>query len=128
MPKVAIFLAIHVALFQQLIGIKSVVLYGGKIVNEVFPDLKKIIPVFTTLIPAITAAFTTNLMKKVGRKTLLQFGGIMLSFSLAMMCIGFGLKPNTESEGPNILIIFSLFVYMASFGLTLGPIVWLIIP
>lgn len=33
MPKIAIFLAIHVALFQQLTGVNSVALYGGKIVN-----------------------------------------------------------------------------------------------
>ena len=33
MPKIAIFLAIHAALFQQLTGVNSVSLYGGKIVN-----------------------------------------------------------------------------------------------
>lgn len=91
MPIIAIFLAIHVALFQQLTGVNSVALYGGKIVNEVLPDLNKIIPIFTTLLPAIAAAFTTELMKKYGRKTLLQFGGVMLIIPLSLMCIGFAL-------------------------------------
>jgi Na+/H+-dicarboxylate symporter len=95
MPKIAIFLAIHVALFQQLTGVNSVALYGGKIVNDVLPDLNKIIPIFTTLLPAIAAAFTTSLMTRFGRKTLLQCGGVMLIIPLAMMCIGFGLEPHT---------------------------------
>ena len=37
MPKIAIFLAIHIALFQQMVGINSVALYGGKIVKQVLP-------------------------------------------------------------------------------------------
>ncbi len=95
MPKIAIFLAIHVALFQQLTGVNSVALYGGKIVNDVLPDLNKIIPILTTLLPAIAAAFTTEVMKKYGRKALLQFGGLMLILPLSMMCIGFALEPHT---------------------------------
>jgi Na+/H+-dicarboxylate symporter len=95
MPKIAIFLAIHVALFQQLTGINTIALYGGKIVKEVLPDLNKIIPIFTTLLPALTAAFTTELMKKYGRKTLLQFGDVLLIFALVLMCIGFAVEPHT---------------------------------
>lgn len=128
MPKISIFLAIHVALFQQLTGVNSVALYGGKIVNDVLPKLNKIIPICTTLLPAIAAAFTTEVMKKYGRKTLLQFGGLMLIFPLSMMCIGFALEPHTENIAPKILIVVSLFMYMGAFGLTLGPIVWLMIP
>lgn len=33
MPTICIFMAIHVALYQQLTGVNSVALYGGKIVN-----------------------------------------------------------------------------------------------
>lgn len=67
-------------------------------------------------------------MTKFGRKTLLQLGGVLLIIPLTMMCIGFALEPHTESQAPKILIVISLFIYMGSFGLTLGPIVWLIIP
>lgn len=91
MPRIAIFLAIHAALFQQLTGVNSVSLYGGKIVNEVLPSLNKIIPIFITFLPAIAAVFTTSLMKKFGRKTLLQVGGGLLILPLAMICIGFGI-------------------------------------
>jgi hypothetical protein len=128
MPKIAIFLAVHVALFQQLTGVNSVALYGGKIINDVLPDLNKIIPICTTFLPTLAAVFTTELMKKYGRKTLLQFGGIMLILPLSMMCIGFAIEPQTENIAPKILIVVSLFIYMGSFGLTLGPIVWLMIP
>jgi hypothetical protein len=33
MSTICIFMAIHIALYQQLTGVNSVALYGGKIVN-----------------------------------------------------------------------------------------------
>ena len=92
MSTICIIMAIHVALYQQLTGINSVAIYGGKIVDEVLPSLNKIIPILTNLFPAIAAAFTIPLMKKYGRKTLLQVGGISLVGSLLIISIGFLVK------------------------------------
>ncbi len=128
MPRIAIFLAIHVSIFQQLTGVDSVELYGGKIFNRVLPVSNKIIPIFTTIWPVIAAAFTAEVMKRYGRKTLLRFGGLMLIFPLTMMCIGFAVEPYKDKIAPKILIVVSLFMYMGAFDITLGPIVWLIIP
>jgi hypothetical protein len=57
----------------------------------VVPNVNKIIPIFVTLLPALGAGFTTSLMTKFGRKTLLQAGGIALLLPLAMIIIGFSL-------------------------------------
>ena len=95
MPKIAIFLAIHLGLIQPFMGINPVVIYGGKILTDVSPNLNKVIPFLTNLLSAITAVFTTKLMRKYGRKTLLQLGGLMLIIALGMMCIGFGILPET---------------------------------
>lgn len=116
MPKIAIFLAIHVALFQQMVGINSVALYGGKIVKQVLPDWSKITPIFTTMLPAISSSFTTQLLKKYGRKTLLQFGGVALIFPLAAMCICFAIEPHVESEVPKYLTK-NLKLYKTNFTL-----------
>jgi hypothetical protein len=89
MCKLAVFMAINIALYQQLTGVNSVALYGGKIVDSVFPSLNKIIPIFTNMLPAIMGVFTTGIMKKYGRKTLLQIGGILVSIPLIMMSVGF---------------------------------------
>lgn len=64
-----------------------------------------------------------------GRKTILQAGTGVATLSLIMIGIGFFLK---DPEGTGllykILIIGGLVVFMANFGLSLGPIVWLYIP
>lgn len=93
MPRIAIFLAIHLGLIQPFMGINPVVIYGGKILTDVLPNLNKVIPIFTTILPAITAIFTTELMRKYGRKTLLQVGALLMIIPLTMMCIGFGILP-----------------------------------
>jgi Na+/H+-dicarboxylate symporter len=93
MPKIAIFLAIHLGLIQPFMGISPVVIYGGKILTDVLPNLNKAIPIVTTLLPAITAAFTTELMRKYGRKTLLQLGALTLIIPLTVMCLGFAILP-----------------------------------
>lgn len=59
MPKIAIILAMHLSLLQPFMGINPVVIYGGKMLTDVIPNLNKVIPIFTTILPAITAAFTT---------------------------------------------------------------------
>ena len=129
MCKLAVFLAIHIALFQQMTGVNSVALYGGKIVNDVLPNWNKIIPIFTTMLPGIGSIFASSLMIKYGRKTLLQLGGVFLVIPLIMMSVGFIAEANSnESLIPKLIIVFSLFLYMGGFGLTLGPIVWLYIP
>jgi hypothetical protein len=128
MPLIAIFLAFFLSIIQPFMGINPAVIYGSKILSDVLPNLSKIIPVFTNLLPAITAAFTTELMRKFGRKTLLQFGVLVMIIPLTMMCIGFATLPESESNVPKIMIAMSLFIYMTAFGLTVGTIVWMIIP
>jgi Na+/H+-dicarboxylate symporter len=93
MPPIAIFLAFFLSIIQPFMGINPAVIYGSKILSDVLPNLSKIIPVFTNLLPAITAAFTTELMRKFGRKTLLQFGVLAMIIPLTMMCIGFAILP-----------------------------------
>jgi hypothetical protein len=41
--------SIHLAVLQQFIGINAVVIYGGQIINGVFPDQKTLIPVILNL-------------------------------------------------------------------------------
>jgi hypothetical protein len=62
-----------------------------------------------------------------GRKTILQFGTLVGVISLFMIGIGFIIKDNADTVA-NVMIIGGLIIFMADFGLSLGPVVWLYIP
>lgn len=75
----------------------------------------------------IAAIFTSYLLTVIGRKTLLQVGSFMSCVGCGIIAAGFFL---TEvSPGLSIvLIIFGLVLFMANFGFTLGPVVWVYLP
>ena len=77
--------------------------------------------------PAITAGLATILVKKLGRKVLIQMGTLVSVICLLIMFFGFQIKEE-ELNTAAILISIGMIVFMAFFGLTLGPIVWLYIP
>ncbi len=47
--KIAVIMALHVALLQQFVGINSVVAYGGDIAYKAIPSLKSIFPILINL-------------------------------------------------------------------------------
>ena len=77
----------------------------------------------------LTTFLTGFLLIKFGRKTILQFGTLMGGVSNALLFIGF-LITNTfdNTDLGQGFILTGLFMYMAVFGVSLGPIVWLYIP
>ena len=91
------------------------------------PKQKNLIPVILNFEQVIAAFVTSYLLSKLGRKTILQIGTIAAVFSLVLISVGFMVESLPES-GQNALIIGGLVIFMANFGLSLGPIVWLYIP
>lgn len=78
---------------------------------------------------------TSYLLTKLGRKQILQGGTLVAVISLVLIGIGFIIRGGSEEppEGTattigSIMIIGGLVIFMADFGLSLGPVVWLYIP
>ena len=67
------------------------------------------------------------LLSRVGRKTILQWGTVFGAITTGIIGVGFFIHDLNKDVG-NILILFGLVVFMANFGLSLGPVVWLYIP
>jgi hypothetical protein len=66
---------------------------------------------------------------KFGRKSILQYGTFFEGIGNLLVAIGFFIQGPEPKEGAGqSLILIGLFLYMAVFGLSLGPIVWLYIP
>ncbi len=74
----------------------------------------------------MTSLLTSYLLTRLGRKQILQVGTIVSVISLVMIGIGFFTRSSEHFS--NFMIIGGLVVFMANFGLSLGPIVWLYIP
>jgi hypothetical protein len=122
-----IFIAIELSVLQQFVGINTVVANGQLIASKVLPDIANIIPVVLNLEQVLTSLATSYLLTRLGRKTILQAGTIGGVASLLFISVGFFLQSSLETFA-NILIIIGLVVFLANFGLSLGPIVWLYIP
>lgn len=88
--------------------------------------MSKVIPVILNLEAVLASVVSSMLLAKLGRKIILQTGTLMSSISIAMVATGFLVKPLQNTAG-NGLIIAGLIIFMANFGLSLGPVVWLYI-
>lgn len=67
------------------------------------------------------------LLSRIGRKTILQFGTAVGAVSNGIIATGFFIHDSNTTLG-NVLILTGLVIYMANFGVSLGPVVWLYIP
>ena len=52
----------------------------------------------------------------------------MAAISNALLFLGFLLDKQFNSDAGQLFILLGLFLYMAVFGVSLGPVVWLYIP
>lgn len=70
---------------------------------------------------------TGYLLSRLGRRTILLYGTLFEGVACALISIGFFIK-DSNSGASEVMILIGLFFYMAVFGLSLGPVVWLYIP
>lgn len=117
----------HLALLQQFVGINAVVGYGGDIVGEAIPSLKSIFPMLINLEQVLTSLIVSYLLSRIGRKLILMIGTIFAAISTGIIGIGYFIRDSYTDIG-NVLILLGLVIFMANFGLSLGPVVWLYIP
>lgn len=111
-------------ILRQFVGINAVLAYGGSIVKKAVPDLKSIAPIVLTFLTLLGAIISIYLLAKIGRKTIIQCGTFILSVSMLLITIGFFILDSANSAGTG-LILTGLFVFMFTFGATLGSTIWL---
>lgn len=82
-------------------------------------------PVLINVIVFMFICFSFVLLKHFGRKTIIVVGFTICALSCISAGIGFHLA---GKDGSSVLVLTGLFVFMASYGASVGPIVWLYIP
>ena len=85
------------------------------------PSLKLAMPIIINSLQFIGAIIAAFLLARIGRKFLLEMGA--LTTAVGALIVAFGFLNNSLSA-----ILFGLIFFMACFGLTLGPVVWIYLP
>jgi sugar porter (SP) family MFS transporter len=128
----ALLVATGLAVFQQLVGINTIIYYAPTTLTNVgFSDTSAIYA--NLIIGVINVALTVvaiRLIDRIGRKPLL-FGGIA-GMASSLLVLGIGLSvlatPHHPGDPAAILTLVCLATFIASFAATWGPVVWVMIP
>jgi sugar porter (SP) family MFS transporter len=121
--RAAMVIAIALAVFQQVTGINSILYYGPEIFKDAGAGTHAAF-VQTVLVGAINLAFTFVAIfsvDRVGRKALLVFGALSMGVSIALVALSF------QFAWPGVWALLFVLCYIASFAVSLGPVVWVYI-
>jgi SP family arabinose:H+ symporter-like MFS transporter len=120
----ALWLGIFLAVFQQTTGINAVIYYAPRFFEAA--GLARASAIFqSAIIGCVNVLFTLvaiALVDKIGRKPMLLAGSAGMGLSAVLL--GAAFKFQLFSGG--LVLVFTL-LYVASFAMTLGPIVWVVI-
>jgi SP family arabinose:H+ symporter-like MFS transporter len=121
--RLPIFLAVSVAVFNQLSGINAILYYLNDIFaragfSKVSGDLQAVLIGFTNL---VACTFAISIIDKAGRKTLLLIGSVGCSVCLA------GVAAIFLSSSYENLLVWCLVGFIAFFSFSQGSVIWVYI-
>jgi sugar porter (SP) family MFS transporter len=122
--RTALMIGIGLAIFQQLVGINTVIYYAPIIFQKAgFASANNAI--LATSVVGVVNVFSTVvatfLLDKLGRRTLLLTGtGIMI---VALVALGIVFASGSNQTG--MLTLITLIIYIFAFAISMGPIFWL---
>lgn len=122
--RLAVVVGVGLAILQQVTGINAVMYYAPEIFKEAGAGTNASL-IQTILVGFINFIFTIVaiwLIDKVGRKALLLIGSASMAVCLAVIGAAFQAG---EPSGPLVLVF--ILLYVASFAVSFGPVVWVII-
>jgi sugar porter (SP) family MFS transporter len=128
----ALLVAIGLAVFQQLIGINTIIYYAPTTLTNVgYSDQAAIYA--NIVIGVLNVAMTVvaiRLVDRVGRKPLLLAGlaGMVTSLAVLGLALSIMAEPTSPGDPAAIITLVCLATFIASFAATWGPVVWVMLP
>ena len=116
-----IFIGIMLSVFQQAVGINTVLYYAPRIFGDMGmtdPMVNTVVMGVVNILFTLVAVFT---VEKLGRKPLLIVGSIGMAIGAFGVAVTFG------NESLSLVTMLSIMVYSASFMFSWGPICWVLI-
>lgn len=106
--------------FQQLVGINAVMYYSTTIFQLAFTDdMAKYMAIITTAVNFVMTAGAVALIDSMGRRPLLLIANAGACLFSVLLVVGY-------VYNVPILLVVSVFMYVASFAIGIGPIPWLL--
>jgi sugar porter (SP) family MFS transporter len=128
----ALLVAVGLAVFQQLVGINTIIYYAPTTLTDV--GFGKTSAIYANLIIGVVNVAMTilaiKLIDRVGRKPMLFAGVAGMTGSLLVLGISLSVlaKPHHPGDPAAIITLVCLGTFIASFAATWGPVVWVMIP
>jgi sugar porter (SP) family MFS transporter len=128
----ALLVATGLAVFQQLVGINTIIYYAPTTLTNV--GFAKTSAIYANLIIGVVNVIMTviavKIIDRVGRKPLLFAGVVGMAGSLLVLGISLSVLPTPHhpSDPAAIITLVCLGTFIASFAATWGPVVWVMIP
>jgi MFS family permease len=114
------FCIISLHITQQLIGMNAVMYYSTTIFNMAFsPDMSKYMAILTTVVNFVATISSLILIDRMGRRPLLLIAEIGACLFSILLVIGYVYNVGS-------LLVASVFGYVVSFAIGVGPIPWMI--
>jgi sugar porter (SP) family MFS transporter len=128
----ALLVAVGLAVFQQLVGINTIIYYAPTTLTNV--GFAKTSAIYANLIIGVINVGMTiiaiKIVDRVGRKPMLYSGVIGMVASLLVLGISLSVLPTPHHPGDPaaVITLVCLATFIASFAATWGPVVWVMLP
>jgi SP family sugar:H+ symporter-like MFS transporter len=128
----ALIVAIGLAIFQQLIGINTIIYYAPTTLTSV--GYGSASAIYANLVIGVLNVGMTvlaiRLVDRVGRKPMLLTGLVGMVTSLTVLGLSSELlaKPNSAGDPAAVITLLCLAGFIVSFAATWGPVVWVMLP
>ncbi|MEF3304304.1 sugar porter family MFS transporter [Paenibacillus sp. GYB003] len=121
--RLPLFVGVVLAILQQITGINAIMYYAPEIFKQTGAGTDAALSQ-TVWVGIVNFGFTLLalwLIDKVGRKMLLVVGSIAMT--VCLFAVGYGFQSGITGYS----ILFFILVYVASFAISFGPVVWVMI-
>lgn len=122
--RVAVLVGIGLAIFQQITGINTIIYYSPAILRMSGYSSDKAAILAAAIIGVVNVLVTIVsilLVDRLGRRFLLLIGTAGMAVSLTLVGIAF------HTGSASSVVFYEVIAYIVSFGISLGPVVWLLI-
>lgn len=130
-----VWIGVGLSALQQLVGINVIFYYGTTLWEAVgfTADDSLQINIISGVINIVATLTAIALVDRLGRKPLLLAGSIGMTLTLATMVLMF-MNSTTDAQGNlilpspyNLIALLAANLYVFSFGVTWGPVVWVLL-
>jgi len=128
----ALIVAIGLAVFQQLVGINTIIYYAPTTLTNV--GFGKESAIYANLVIGVVNVVMTiiaiRIVDRVGRKPMLLVGAAGMVTSLVVLGVSLSVlaQPHHPSDPAAIITLVCLGTFIAFFAATWGPVVWVMLP